>query len=118
MMFLLLIASCKMAPIAGGPIQSSRLIDGEYEGSSKHGPNSVTVRVRIQDQRIQKIELLEHDAWKGHKADDILPGRIVEAQSTHVEAVSGATNSSHVIMNAVQDAIEKAYSMQSRKDGE
>jgi uncharacterized protein with FMN-binding domain len=31
----------------------------------------------------------------------------MEAQSTKVDAVSGATNSSRVIMNAVQAALEK-----------
>jgi uncharacterized protein with FMN-binding domain len=35
--------------------------------------------------------------------------RIIAQQSTRVDAVSGATNSSRVIMNAVQRAIEKAY---------
>ncbi len=35
--------------------------------------------------------------------------RIIETQSTRVDVVSGATNSSRVIMNAVQKAIEKAY---------
>ena len=46
---------------------------------------------------------------RGKKAELIIPGRIIEKQSTDVDAVSGATNSSHVIMNAVQKAIEKAY---------
>jgi len=104
-----LFLACSTAPMIGGPVQSKKLKDGIFEGSYKHGPNSATVRITIQDQMIQEVELVEHDAWKGHKVDDILPERIVAAQSTRVDAVSGATNSSHVIMNAVQKAVEKAY---------
>ena len=39
----------------------------------------------------------------------IIPERIIENQSTDVNVVSGATNSSIVIMNAVQRAVENAY---------
>jgi uncharacterized protein with FMN-binding domain len=46
---------------------------------------------------------------RGVKADPIIQERIIESQSTNVDAVSGATNSSYVIMNAVQKAVEKAY---------
>ncbi len=35
-----------------------------------------------------------------------IPGMIVEAQRADVDAVSGATNSSRVIMNAVQNALD------------
>ncbi|MBE9570731.1 MAG: FMN-binding protein, partial [Proteobacteria bacterium] len=43
------------------------------------------------------------------KVTEVIPGRIVSEQSTVVDAVTGATNSSRVIMNAVQRAVEKAY---------
>jgi uncharacterized protein with FMN-binding domain len=48
-------------------------------------------------------------SWKGDKANDIIPQRIIAEQSTAVDAVSGATNSSRVIINGVQKALEKAY---------
>ncbi|GAK56987.1 hypothetical protein U27_03951 [Candidatus Vecturithrix granuli] len=43
------------------------------------------------------------------KTEPIIPQRIIENQSTAVDSVTGATNSSTVIMNAVQNALEKAY---------
>ena len=43
--------------------------------------------------------------------DLIIPQRIIEKQSTAVDGVSGATNSIHVIMNAVQKSIQKASSI-------
>lgn len=101
---------CTMAPIRGAEIEEGKLADGVYEGSYRHGPNSAKARVIISQGKIVDIELLKHFAsWKGDKANEIIPQRIVAEQSTAVDAVSGATNSSRVIMNAVQKALEKAY---------
>jgi uncharacterized protein with FMN-binding domain len=104
------IVGCTMAPIRGAEIEQKGLVDGVYDGSYRHGPNSATVRVTIAEGKVVDIELIKHFAsWKGDKANDIIPQRIVAEQSTDVDAVSGATNSSRVIMNAVQEALEKAY---------
>ena len=40
--------------------------------------------------------------------ENIIPFRIIDEQSTNVDAVSGATVSSTAIMNAVDDAIQMA----------
>jgi uncharacterized protein with FMN-binding domain len=92
-----------------GPIDGKRLADGVYEGRHKAGPNKAVVKVRVQEGKIVEIEIVKHRAWKGKKAESIITRRIIERQSTKVDAVTGATNSSRVIMNAVQKAIEKAY---------
>jgi uncharacterized protein with FMN-binding domain len=104
----LLIAACTPTPKLGRELDMAQLVDGVYDGHFKGGPNSVDVRVSIIEHKISNIEIIKHDAWKGHKADSVIPQRIIEKQSTDVDAVTGATNSSHVIMNAVQDAINKA----------
>jgi uncharacterized protein with FMN-binding domain len=83
-------------------------VDGVYEGSYRSGPVKARVRVSIEDQRIFNIELLEHRTWKGKEAEAIIPDRIVQELSTEVNVVSGATRSSRVIMNAVQNAVDKA----------
>jgi len=72
-------------------------------------PGKARGRLIIKDNKIVNIQILEHRAWKGKKAELVIPRIIIEKQSTEVDAVSGATNSSRVIMNAVQRAIEKAY---------
>ena len=100
---------CGSAPMPRGPVAQGKLRDGVYEGSYKAGLNKADVRVTIKDSRIVDIEIVKHRAWKGKKAEPVIPIRIIEQQSTEVDAVSGATNSSQVIMNAVQRAIEKAY---------
>jgi uncharacterized protein with FMN-binding domain len=106
---ILMLKSCTSTVLVGRPVESSRLVDGVYRGSFKHGPNKAEVEVTIQNQKIIRVEILKHSAWKGKKAESVIPNRIVEKQSTNVETVSGATNSSNVIMNAVQKAVEKSY---------
>jgi len=102
--------SCQTAPGIGGPLVDQQLRDGVYEGSYSNGPNSAVVKVTIAESRIEAVELVRHFAsWKGNRANTVIPQRIIEEQSTRVDAVSGATNSSIVIMNAAQKAIEQAY---------
>jgi len=103
-------AGCQIAPLMGTPVVSEGLKNGIYEGEYRKGINKAVVKVTIADDRIAEIELVKHTAsWIGNKANEIIPQKILEQQSTRVDAVSGATNSSRVIMNAVQMAIEKAY---------
>ena len=99
---------CATEKIAVGPIPEDVLTDGTYEGSASVGPVKVVAKVTIDNHRIAQVELLEHRTWKGGAAERIIPGRIVEAQSTRVDAVSGATMSSRAIMNAVEVAIRQA----------
>jgi uncharacterized protein with FMN-binding domain len=104
----IIFSSCAVTPKIGGPI-TQQLRDGLYEGSYTGGPNKAVVEVKIESNRIVDIKLVEHRAMRGVKADPIIQERIIEKQSTDVDAVSGATNSSYVIMNAVQKAVVKAY---------
>ena len=104
-----ILAGCAETQIKGAPVDHARLQDGVYEGSSRGGPNKALVHVTIRDRKISEIEILEHQAWRGGIAEKTIVSRIIANQSTRVDAVSGATNSSRVIMNAVQNAVEKAY---------
>lgn len=106
----LFLAGCAETQVIGGPVNHEKLVDGVYEGSYRGGPNKAVVKVTIKDQKIVDIEIVEHDAMKGKKAEPVIPKLIIEQQSTAVDAVTGATNSSNVIMNAVQNALEQAYS--------
>ncbi len=106
----ILFAGCAATPMIGGPLEQRKLKTGTYEGVYRGGPNKAVVRVTIKDNRIAHIELVEHWELMGKEAEALTLKRIMEQQSTRVDAVSGATNSSLVIMNAVQRAVEKAYS--------
>ncbi len=101
--------ACQIARPAGAPLKPDRVRDGVYLGESRSGLNSAAVSVTFKEGRIQSIRILRQFAsWKGEAVERIIPARIVEQQSTRVDAVSGATHSSVILMNAVQDAVEKA----------
>ncbi|MDY6969130.1 MAG: FMN-binding protein [Spirochaetota bacterium] len=111
-MVLFSISGCKITPVIGRKVDTRSLVDGIYQGYYKKWPNNSLVKVTIKNSRIEKVEVVDYFAsWIGKKAVDLIPKRIVEKQSTDVDAVTGATNSSRVIMNAVQKAVEKAYSI-------
>ncbi len=107
---ILSIFGCGTAPVIGEKVRHERLADGIYEGSYSSFPNKAVVKVVVKNGKIENIELVSHfSSWIGSDANDEIPKRIIDAQSTNVDAVTGATNSSHVIMNAAQKALEKAY---------
>ena len=91
-----------------GPVPESGLKDGVYSSSISHFPGRADVEVEIADGRVVKIRVLHHRAFLGTEAKEIMPGRILEAQSTDVDAVSGATGSSYIILEAVQEAVDQA----------
>ncbi len=108
LLLFLLQAACVTDRI-GRKVAPGELADGFYEGEFSSFPNIAHVLVVIEDGRIKDVELLDHGgSWIGHRADVDVPIRIIVQQSTSVDAVTGATNSSHVIMNAVEEALKKA----------
>ena len=100
--------SCAPTAAIGRPVETAKLVDGTYKGGYRGGPNKAIVEVTIKDNSIVNINIIQHQAWRGKMAEETVVERIIAHQSTRVDAVSGATNSSYVIMNAVQLAIEKA----------
>jgi len=101
-------AGCVTSGI-GRPVRAGELKDGVYEGEFRSFPNSAKVRVTVAQGRIFDVEVVSHFASGiGRQADDVIPDRIVDEQSTAVDAVTGATNSSRVIMNAVEVALQQA----------
>jgi len=83
------------------------LENGVYTGSYKAFPVTAEVRVTINNHRITGIELIEHNNGQGDPAE-VIPDRVVEEQTLGVEAISGATYSSKVILKAIENALESA----------
>ncbi len=106
--FLLIVSNCHTPDIAGGSLREESLKDGVYQGRSRYGPVRVEVEVTVRDNTLADIELLQHFYGRGRKAEDPVIERILQEQSTEVDAVSGATGSSIAIMNAVEKALQKA----------
>jgi len=82
----------------------------QYLGSSNSGlGGKITVRVTYRAQQIENVEVVQHHESEdvGLVAVDQLPKEIVAANSTDVDAISGASASSRAIKEAVQDALKQ-----------
>jgi uncharacterized protein with FMN-binding domain len=83
------------------------LPDGEYEGSGRGYRGAIRVRVRIEAGGIAEIIITgsEEDPSVGGAALEELLELALVYQSTDLDAVSGATESSKGFLEALEDAI-------------
>ena len=94
----------KVSALVINDVDLSAIKDGKYIGEYKADLVEAKVQVEIKDHKYKNIELLEHKNGKGKPAE-IIPSKVVEAQSLNVDTVSGATMSSKVILQAIQNAL-------------
>lgn len=80
--------------------------DGTYVGEYDAGYVYAKVRVTVDHHTITNIDLIKHITERGKPAE-VITDTMVQKQSIEVDAVSGATNSSRVIMKACENAIAK-----------
>lgn len=85
----------------------STLADGVYTGSHEIVWVGATVKVTVKDHVITEIELVEHKHDRGIDAE-VIPSRVVNAQSLDVDIVSGVTASSKIILQAIANALAQA----------
>ena len=82
--------------------------DGVFEGEADGYGGPVRVRVTVKDGYMESIEATEHskeDPAYYMLAEEVL-ARMIEAQSTEIDTVSGATFSSAGLIGAVRSAVE------------
>ena len=96
------LVALKSAAIA--QIDLAALEDGTYFGRYSVFPVSAEVNVTVKDHMIAEIELVKHTHGQGTPAE-VVPGKVIEAQSLRVDSVSGATYSSMVILKAIENAL-------------
>ncbi|MEW9122733.1 MAG: stalk domain-containing protein [Thermotaleaceae bacterium] len=85
--------------------------NGVYTGSGTGHGGTLEVSVSIDSGKISKIEVGSNKETPSYleQAKAIID-HIINKQSTEVDVISGATKSSRAILEAVDDALEKAYS--------
>ncbi len=83
--------------------------ENEFIGSAMGMGGEVVVKVTMDGETISAVEVVKHGETEGigDKAITVVPGEIVEAQSSEVDAVGGATITSNAIMQAVKNAVNK-----------
>ena len=94
-----------VAPSAQGNFK-----DGVYEGTGKGNNGDIKVEVTVKDGNIVSVVLKEHAETEGiyEAAEKGVVKDIIASQSAEVDAVSGATNTSNGIKEAVANALEGA----------
>jgi len=90
-------------------VDLSKVSDGKYIGTCDAIVIAAEVSVTVKDHRITNITLLKHKTERG-KLAEVIPGRVVKAQSLQVDAISGATNSSNVILKSIENALNEGKS--------
>jgi uncharacterized protein with FMN-binding domain len=85
-------------------VDLSQIPDGDYSGSFDLRIVAADVNVEVQNGRIESIEIVRHSHGRG-AAGEAVTERVLQTQSLAVDAVSGATMSSKVILKAIENAL-------------
>nr|WP_243183188.1 FMN-binding protein [Anaerosolibacter carboniphilus] len=85
-------------------VDLSKIQDGTYRGSHDAIWVGADVTVIVKDHKIIDIKLERHLNGRGEPAE-IIPQRVIDAQSLEVDFISGATSSSKVILKAIEKAL-------------
>lgn len=84
--------------------------DGSYEGTATGFGGDITVKVIVDGGKITAVDIVSAEKEDGAyltMAEDIIP-KIIDAQTSEVDTISGATFSSTGIKNATAQALESA----------
>jgi len=85
-------------------VDLKQIKDGKYYGEFDADIVAAKVEVEIKDNTIKDIRLIEHKTERGVIAE-VIPQKVIDAQSLKVDTISGATNSSKVILKSIQNAL-------------
>ena len=94
---------------AGGDTAGSYK-DGSYEVTATGFGGDITVKVTVDGGKITAVDIVSAEKEDGAyltMAEDIIP-KIIDAQTSEVDTISGATFSSTGIKNATAQALESA----------
>lgn len=96
----------QLADLEISNVDISSIPDGTYTGVYIATPIEAEVEVTLKNQKITSINLVKHDNGRGQAAE-IIPENVVQAQTLEVDAISGATYSSKVILKAIENALQR-----------
>lgn len=85
-------------------VDLNTVADGEYIGVCQNKILIAVVKVRVQNHEITDIEILEHKASYMGQAEKIA-GEVCDRQILEVDAISGATFTSHTVLKAIENAL-------------
>ena len=104
------IAMATAAVFASAAYAAPAFEAGTYQAKAPGMHGDVVVETMFAKDRIEAVKVVKQTETQGigTKAVEVLPSRIVEAQSPNVDGVSGATLTSNAIRTAVADCVKQA----------
>lgn len=105
------LVGCNSAKPSGSTSDGSGLFKpGTYTGEGKGIHGTIEVEVTVSENEITDINVVKHDETPGVSdlAISDIPKNIIKSQSLAVDTITGATLSSQGILDAVEQALEKA----------
>jgi fumarate reductase flavoprotein subunit len=83
---------------------------GTYEGEGQGHQGPIVVEVTVNETEIEEIEIIEfNDSDFAVNPANQMTENIIEANSAEIDAVAGASVTSKGVLDAVKDALSKAY---------
>jgi len=107
----LLLSAANYAKPVGIDLSAQTFRDGVYTGTALAYHPGLTVAVTVKAGKVLSVKVTAHNEVGRRFYDypiQVIPGAIVKAQKTKVDAVSGASATSYGIMAAVENALAKA----------
>ncbi|HEY8362242.1 MAG TPA: FMN-binding protein [Tissierellaceae bacterium] len=106
----ILASGCSKSTNTGSSNGPATYKAGTYTATSQGNNGEVKVEVVFTDDKIDSITIVEHQETPGlgDAAMEKLISDILDKQSADVDVVSGATNSSNALINAVKDCMNQA----------
>lgn len=103
---LMLVSGCS----TGESAKTATFKAGTYTAEAKGNNGPVTVEVEFSSDSIVSVTVKDHSETAGvsDAAINKVPGEIVDQQSLAVDTVTGATNTSNAIIEAVTDCVSQA----------
>lgn len=92
------------------PEVDGNYVDGVYTGKGTGNGGEIEVSVTVEGGNVVSAQLVSHNETPGiyESAEKNIVANVIRTQSTDVDTVSGATNSSKGIIEAIQDALTNA----------
>lgn len=108
--FKTLIASAALIALTGCSGSSAAYKPGTYKGTAEGHNGDLTVEITVTESAITAVKVIDHQETDGISdgAFAEIPNAIVEANSADVDTVSGCTDTSEAIINAVKAALAEA----------
>jgi uncharacterized protein with FMN-binding domain/succinate dehydrogenase/fumarate reductase flavoprotein subunit len=110
-----LLSSAMVFSLVGCSSSSGKYTAGTYTGTSKGHSSDVTVTATFSSSEITKVELDvsgETESIGGAAADELVE-QIIEKQSSDIDGVSGATETSNAVKAALASTIKQATGSES-----